>query len=57
MHPPKGTINCMCVNAKGEMSGVITTSGRAWKIAGRVGDSPIIGAGLFLDQDIGGCGA
>ncbi|MEO7144431.1 MAG: N(4)-(beta-N-acetylglucosaminyl)-L-asparaginase [Bryobacteraceae bacterium] len=57
LHPPKGTINCLALNAKGEMSGVTTTSGLAWKIPGRVGDSPIIGAGLFLDQDVGGAGS
>jgi N4-(beta-N-acetylglucosaminyl)-L-asparaginase len=55
--PPTGTINCLGLNAKGEMSGVTTTSGLAWKIAGRVGDSPIIGAGLYLDQDVGGAGS
>ena len=43
--PPTGTINCLALNRKGEMSGCTTTSGLAWKIAGRVGDSPIIGAG------------
>jgi len=57
LHPTTGTINCMSRNAKGEMSGVTTTSGMAWKIAGRVGDSPIIGAGLYLDQDVGGAGS
>lgn len=56
-HPPYGTINCLAVNEKGEMSGVTTTSGLAWKIAGRVGDSPIIGAGLYVDQDVGGAGS
>jgi N4-(beta-N-acetylglucosaminyl)-L-asparaginase len=56
-HPPTGTINCLAVNEKGEMSGTTTTSGLAWKIPGRVGDSPIIGAGLFLDQDVGGAGS
>ena len=56
-YPPTGTINCLAVNEKGEMSGVTTTSGTAWKIPGRVGDSPIIGAGLFLDQDVGGAGS
>lgn len=56
-HPPTGTINCLAVNEKGEMSGVTTTSGLAWKISGRVGDSPIIGAGLFLDPDVGGAGS
>src|SRR5438045_6847536 len=39
------------------MSAVTTTSGMAWKIPGRVGDSPIIGGGLWLDQDIGGAGS
>src|SRR5580700_721932 len=57
VHPTTGTINCLSLNAKGEMSGVTTTSGLAWKIAGRVGDSPIIGAGLYLDQDVGGAGS
>lgn len=56
-HPTYGTINCLAVNEKGEMSGVTTTSGLAWKIPGRVGDSPIIGAGLYLDQDVGGAGS
>ncbi|MGB7024062.1 MAG: N(4)-(beta-N-acetylglucosaminyl)-L-asparaginase [Candidatus Acidiferrales bacterium] len=56
-HPPTGTINCLAVNEKGEMSGTTTTSGLAWKISGRVGDSPIIGAGLFLDPDVGGAGS
>jgi N4-(beta-N-acetylglucosaminyl)-L-asparaginase len=55
--PPTGTINCLAVNEKGEMSGVTTTSGTAWKISGRVGDSPIIGAGLFVDQEVGGAGS
>jgi N4-(beta-N-acetylglucosaminyl)-L-asparaginase len=57
LHPPTGTINCLALNARGEMSGVTTTSGLAWKIAGRVGDSPIIGAGLYVDQDIGAAGS
>jgi N4-(beta-N-acetylglucosaminyl)-L-asparaginase len=57
MHPPTGTINCLALNAKGEMSGVTTTSGLAWKIPGRVGDSPIIGAGVYVDQDVGGAGS
>jgi len=56
-NPPTGTINCLALNTKGEMSGVTTTSGLAWKIPGRVGDSPIIGAGLFLDQDVGAAGS
>ncbi len=56
VHPPTGTINCMALNTRGEMSGVTTTSGLAWKIPGRVGDSPILGAGLWIDQDVGGGG-
>jgi N4-(beta-N-acetylglucosaminyl)-L-asparaginase len=56
-NPPTGTINCLALNSKGEMSGVTTTSGLAWKIAGRVGDSPIIGAGLYVDQDVGAAGS
>ncbi len=57
VHPTHGTINCLALNEKGEMSGVTTTSGLAWKIPGRVGDSPIIGAGLYVDQDVGGAGS
>src|SRR5439155_17671496 len=48
-----GTINCDGVNARGEICGVTTTSGLAWKIPGRVGDSPIFGAGLYVDGDAG----
>ncbi len=55
--PPTGTINCLALNVKGEMSGVTTTSGLAWKIPGRVGDSPILGAGLYVDGDIGAAGS
>ncbi len=57
VHPTYGTINCLGLNEKGEISGVTTTSGLAWKIPGRVGDSPIIGAGLFVDPDVGGAGS
>jgi len=56
-HPPTGTINCLAVNAKGEVSGTTTTSGLSWKIPGRVGDSPVIGAGLYVDGDVGGAGS
>lgn len=56
-HPITGTINCLAVNQKGEISGTTTTSGLSWKIPGRVGDSPIIGAGLFVDGDVGGAGS
>ena len=48
-----GTINCNGVNSKGEICGVTTTSGLAWKIPGRVGDSPILGAGLYVDGAVG----
>jgi N4-(beta-N-acetylglucosaminyl)-L-asparaginase len=57
VRPPTGTINCLALNGKGEMSGVTTTSGLAWKIPGRVGDSPIIGAGLYVDQEVGAGGS
>lgn len=57
VNPPTGTINCLSLNQKGEMSGVTTTSGLAWKIPGRVGDSPILGAGVYVDQDIGAAGS
>ena len=52
-----GTINCNAVNAKGEVAGVTTTSGLAFKIPGRVGDSPILGAGLYVDGAIGAAGS
>jgi len=52
-----GTINCNGVNAKGEICGVTTTSGLAWKIPGRVGDSPILGAGLYVDGEVGAGGS
>jgi N4-(beta-N-acetylglucosaminyl)-L-asparaginase len=57
LFPPTGTIHCSALNEKGEISGCTTTSGLAWKIPGRVGDSPIIGAGCFTDQDVGSAGA
>ena len=52
-----GTINCDGVNANGEICGVTTTSGLAWKIPGRVGDSPILGAGLYVDGEAGAAGS
>ena len=55
--PITGTINCLAVNTKGEVSGTTTTSGLSWKIPGRIGDSPIIGAGLYVDGDVGGAGS
>lgn len=57
LHPHTGTINCLALNDKGEMSGCTSTSGQAWKIPGRIGDSPIIGAGLYVDQDVGAAGS
>lgn len=52
-----GTINCNGINAAGDIAGVTTTSGLAWKIPGRVGDSPILGAGLWVDNDYGAAGS
>jgi N4-(beta-N-acetylglucosaminyl)-L-asparaginase len=52
-----GTINCDGVNAKGEVCGVTTTSGLSFKIPGRVGDSPILGAGLWVDGEVGAAGS
>ena len=54
---PTGTINCDAVNARGDISSVTTTAGLAWKIPGRVGDSPIVGAGEYTDNDIGAAGS
>jgi N4-(beta-N-acetylglucosaminyl)-L-asparaginase len=56
-HPPTGTIPCMAVDEKGDLSATTTTSGLAWKIAGRVGDSPIIGAGCCVDNEVGAAGS
>lgn len=52
-----GTINCNAVNAAGDICGCTTTSGLAWKIPGRVGDSPVLGAGLYLDNAVGAAGS
>jgi len=57
IYPPTGTTHCSALNEKGEISSCTTTSGLAWKIPGRVGDSPIIGAGCYADQDVGSAGA
>ena len=57
LFPPTGTIHCSALSAKGEMSGCTTTSGLAWKLPGRLGDSPIVGAGCYTDQDVGSAGA
>ena len=52
-----GTINCCALSPAGDLSGVTTTSGLSYKIPGRVGDSPIIGAGLYVDNRVGAAGA
>lgn len=57
VHRPTGTINLNVVNAKGDISSVTTTSGLAWKIPGRVGDSPIVGAGQYTDNEVGAAGS
>src|SRR6266545_6916420 len=54
---PTGTINLDVVNAAGDVSSVTTTSGLAWKLPGRVGDSPIVGAGQYTDNDVGAAGS
>src|SRR5262245_45625018 len=54
---PTGTINCLAVDQNGDISGVTTTSGLAWKIPGRVGDSPLIGCGLYVDNEVGAAGS
>jgi N4-(beta-N-acetylglucosaminyl)-L-asparaginase len=57
LFPPTGTIHCSALNQNGEMSGITTTSGLAFKLPGRCGDSPVIGAGCYTDQDVGSAGA
>ena len=52
-----GTTNVLAVDANGDIAGITTTSGFAWKVPGRVGDSPIIGAGLYVDNSVGAAGA
>ena len=54
---PTGTCHCAAIDDRGDIACVTTTSGLAFKIPGRVGDSPIIGAGLYVDNAIGSCGA
>jgi N4-(beta-N-acetylglucosaminyl)-L-asparaginase len=55
--PKTGTINCDAVTPQGDISSVTTTSGLSWKIPGRVGDSPIIGAGQYCDNEVGAAGS
>ena len=52
-----GTINVLAVDTKGDIAGITTTSGLSYKISGRLGDSPIIGAGLYVDNEVGAAGA
>ena len=52
-----GTINCDAIAPNGDLCGVTTTSGLSWKIPGRTGDSPILGAGLYVDNDVGAAGS
>jgi N4-(beta-N-acetylglucosaminyl)-L-asparaginase len=49
------TIGLLALDKNGDISGACTTSGLSWKMHGRVGDSPIIGAGMFVDNEVGGC--
>jgi N4-(beta-N-acetylglucosaminyl)-L-asparaginase len=56
-NPRTGTIPCMAVDSKGDISATTTTSGLSWKIPGRVGDSPIIGAGCCVDNEVGAAGS
>lgn len=52
-----GTINMNAVNAAGDISSVTTTSGLSWKVPGRIGDSPIVGAGQYCDNGVGAAGS
>ena len=52
-----GTVNVLAVDSRGDISGITSTSGMSWKVPGRIGDSPIIGAGLYVDNEIGAAGA
>lgn len=54
---PTGTIHCSAVDRRGDISCVTSTSGLAFKLPGRVGDSPIIGAGIYVDNAVGSCGS
>jgi N4-(beta-N-acetylglucosaminyl)-L-asparaginase len=53
----QGTIHCSAMDAAGNLSGVTSTSGLAFKLPGRVGDSPLVGCGLYTDNDAGSCGS
>lgn len=51
-----GTTNVLAVDSNGDIAGITTTSGMSWKVPGRIGDSPIIGAGLYVDNSVGAAG-
>jgi N4-(beta-N-acetylglucosaminyl)-L-asparaginase len=53
---PTGTVTCLAVDARGDLAGVTSTSGLAFKLPGRVGDSPLIGCGLFVENGVGAAG-
>ena len=55
--PVHGTIHCSALDTHGDMGCVTTTSGLGYKVPGRVGDSPILGAGIYLDNTVGSCGS
>ena len=57
VEPGHDTITMLCLDKNGNLAGACTTSGLAWKIHGRVGDSPIIGSGLYVDNEVGAAGA
>ena len=57
VHPPTGTINCDAVTPGGDIASITTTAGLAFKIPGRVGDSAIVGAGQYCDNDVGAAGS
>ncbi len=54
---PHGTVHCSAIDLRGNIACATSTSGMAFKIAGRVGDSPIVGAGLYCDNDVGAAGS
>lgn len=54
---PTGTVHCSAIDSNGDLACTTTTSGHAFKLAGRVGDSPILGAGLYVDNAVGSCGS
>ena len=57
LNPPTGTISCLALDDRGDLAGTTTTSGLAFKIPGRVGDSPLIGCGLYVDNEVGAAGS